>query len=92
MDKLLIRTRNDIFDSRPKEILALRKSIGWTRRGLGSVLGLYLNARDCYTIYRWEKGLSKPHQIYRAKLLQLVERFRSEYLEALRLVTNETNF
>ena len=42
------------------QILALRRALGWSRQTLGRYLGLYVNPKDCYTIYRWEKGLARP--------------------------------
>jgi hypothetical protein len=77
--------RNDIFDSKPKQILALRKCLKWNRADLGAMLGLCINfpRRDCFSVYRWEHGMCRPHPVYRSKLVQIVEMFRQEYLQSL---------
>jgi transcriptional regulator with XRE-family HTH domain len=72
-----------IFDCRPEEILALRKALGWTRRDLGYYLGAYLNPRDCYTVYRWEKGLAKPRRWFREQLRQLANYFAKDYISEI---------
>ena len=71
------------FSGQPREIEALRRALGWSRQSLGRHLGIYVNRRDCYTIYRWEKGMSRPNGALRGKLLELVIRARVEYLAAL---------
>jgi transcriptional regulator with XRE-family HTH domain len=78
-----VATRSDIFDSRPQQILALRKAIGWSRQSLGRHLNLYLNPKDCYTIYRWEKGLARPRRWMRMKLCFLANCYREKYLHEL---------
>ena len=83
--------RNDIFDALPHQILALRKCTGWSRADLGGVLCMYINGpkRDCYGIYRWERGLCRPHKATRTKLVCLAEMFREEYLAALQSLQPE---
>ena len=77
------RDSNDVFDARPEEIFALRKAVGWTRRDFGTYLGVYVSSKDCFSVYRWEKGIARPHLVHRAKMLQLVVMFESEYLKVL---------
>ncbi len=77
------RDSNDVFDSRPEQVLALRKAMEWSRRELGIYLGLYVSFKDCFSIYRWEKNLARPHLVHRAKMLQLVEMIRDDYLKVL---------
>ena len=72
------------FSAQPREIQALRRALGWSRQELGYYLGLYLNRRDCYTIYRWEKGISRPRKALKAKMLGLVMKVQGRYLGALR--------
>ena len=88
LTSLLPKFSNEVFDSRPDEIFALRKCIGWSRLEMGLCVGLSVNqtAGDCHGIYRWERGISRPHTIYRVKLLQLVELFRDQYLEKLNAI------
>ncbi len=77
------RDSNNVFDSLPEQVLALRKAMDWSRRELGIYLGLYVSSKDCFSIYRWEKGIARPHLVHRAKMLQLVEMVRADYLKVL---------
>ena len=72
------------FSGQPLEIETLRRALGWSRQRLGRYLGLYVNRRDCYSIYRWEKGISRPRKALKAKMLGLVMKVQGRYLGALR--------
>lgn len=81
-----VRVRNDIFSGKPIEIKALRKALGWCQRDLALYLGLYtmVHRRDTITMLRWETGKTKPSRPYMEKMVRLVEKFRPEYLQALK--------
>ena len=51
------------------EIKALRVSMGLTQKQFAEKLIVSL-----FTVYRWEKGISKPNPIYQKKLFALRER------------------
>jgi len=76
--------KNAGFNCEPHEILALRKALGWSLQELGEYLGLYINPRDCYTVYRWEKGLAKPRRQFRLELSRLASQFREDYQNELK--------
>ncbi len=78
--------RNDIFEALPEQILALRKALRLSRADLAYVLGMYFSPSrsDSYGVYRWEKGMCRPHPVFRYKMVAIVDRYRIEYLRALR--------
>jgi hypothetical protein len=84
-------TKSEIFDSRPEEIFALRKAIGWSRADLGNLLTIYINVdrRDCETVRRWERGLARPQKLHRIKLVILAEKFRDAYLLQINKIRND---
>ena len=84
-NRMLQPIQNDIFSAQPDEIKALRRALGWSRADLGALLGIYVNSdrRDCYSVYRWEQGLSRPHPVFRSKMLYIVQMYRYEYLRSL---------
>ena len=67
----------------PHQVLALRRALGWSRQKLDRYLGLYVNPKDCYTIYRWEKGLARPRPCFREILAELAVKYLDEYWNEL---------
>lgn len=76
--------KNEIFQATPRQIKALRKALGWTQRDLGVFLNLYHKHRVCPTVSRWETNTRKPSYQNQTRMLNLVQMYQTEYLEALR--------
>ena len=55
-----------------EEIKKFRKKYNLTREELAVKLGV-----SAPTIWRWEKGLSKPHKTFRAKLEKIMQGYKS---------------
>jgi len=51
-----------------KQIVALRKALGWSQERLAEELGTYRE-----TVARWEADRTKPHRLY----LQQLEKLRT---------------
>lgn len=49
-----------------KDIKELRARLGWTQRRLGEYIGA-----THVSVYKWEKGLSKPIPVFVSKLEEL---------------------
>ena len=49
-----------------KEIKELRTRLGWTQQHLGDYIGA-----THVSVYKWEKGLSKPMPVFANKLEEL---------------------
>lgn len=89
-------TENDIFRSTPVQIRALLKAVGWTRYELGRYIGVFCRKykdNNGYlihispTVTKWTSGKHKPGTQSKQKMVQLVEMYRNEYLEALQGLT-----
>ncbi len=74
---------NEIFNSEPHQIFALRYSARWSIDDFAGVL----YCAPC-TVKDWERGQARPGYVYRVRLVQLVERWHDEYLEALKFITS----
>lgn len=86
-------TKNDIFQSKPKQIKALLKAVGWTRYELGRYVGVFCRTyvdRNGYTIrisptvQKWTSGKHVPGTQSKRALLSLVELYQNEYLAELK--------
>ena len=89
-------TENDIFRSTPPQIRALLKAVGWTRYELGRYIGVFCRQykdgngyiiKISPTVTKWTSGKHKPGTQSRRAMVQLVEMYRNEYLEALQEIT-----
>lgn len=89
-------TENDIFRSTPTQIRALLKAVNWTRYELGRFVGVFCRQyvdkngytiRISPTVTKWTSGKNKPGTQSRRAMVQLVEMYRNEYLEALQAIT-----
>lgn len=89
-------TENDIFRATPTQIRALLKAVGWTRYELGRYVGVFTRTyvdKNGYkikispTVTKWTSGKHKPGTQSRQRMVQLVELYRNEYLEALQGAT-----
>ena len=87
---------NDIFRSTPTQIRALLKAVGWTRYELGRYIGVFCRKykdkngyliRISPTVSKWTSGKHRPGTQSRQKMVQLVEMYRNEYLDALQSET-----
>ena len=68
--------------------LYVARALGWSRQALGRYLGLYVNPKDCYTIYRWEKGLARPRSHFRLAMSLLAFNHQSAYRRELARTTS----
>jgi len=50
----------------PYQIREIRKSLGWTQKQLASHLGV-----TNISVYKWEKGVAKPHPTFCLKIEEL---------------------
>jgi len=90
-------TENDVFQSKPIQIRALLKAVGWTRFELARFVGVstrtYID-RDGYkirvspTVQRWTTGVHFPLPASQARMMLLIEAYRNEYIIELRKLTN----
>ncbi len=85
-------TENDIFQSRPYQIKALLKAVGWTRFELGRFVGVFCRTykdgngytiKISPTVQKWTSGKHRPGTQSKQRMVQLVEKFRYEYLKEL---------
>ena len=90
-------TENDVFQSKPIQILALLRAVGWTRFELARYVGVSTRIytdKDGYTIrvsptvQRWTAGVHVPSPASRERMVALVEMYRNEYITALRKLSN----
>ena len=83
---------SDIFQSKPIQIRALLKAIGWSQFELGRFVGVYTRtqmkdgykARTCMRVSKWTRGKVRPSKPHRQRMTQLVEMVRKDYLKILR--------
>ena len=88
-----IPLQTDYFQSKPDQIRALRKAIGWSRYDLGKHCGLYLQKvlrpgrrkkyGVCKTVANWETAKTRPMRVFRFQLTRLAELYKEEYLAEL---------
>lgn len=92
----MLPIENDIFRATPLQIRALLKAVNWTRFELGRYVGVFCRQytdKNGYkikispTVTKWTSGKHRPGTQSRQRMVQLVELYRNEYLEALQEVT-----
>ena len=57
----------------PSEIKSIRKALGWTQKQLAAHLGV-----TNISVYKWEKGIAKPHPTFNMKIEELRDGSRPE--------------